>query len=347
MSRIRIGVLGAGHWAVENHIPALLSRTDVDLVGICRLGQEELEKIQNKFDIPFGTESYKDLLGLRGLDGVIVSSQHDLHFEHASEALKRGIHVLCEKPMALRASEARELVILAASSNLHFLVAYGWNYTNYSATAKEHIDKGWIGKIEYVHCHMGSDLRDLFGGEGAWFAEDSLVKPQAKTWSDPAVGGGYAHGQLTHGLGLMFWLTGLEPAEAFAFVKSSRTGADLCDAISCRFKNGAIGVFGGAGTVPRGSPTQLDIRIFGDNGILSLDIEHPRLEIRLNDGTKSFLPIKDEPGAYSCIEPVYTFVDLIQGKSVENRSPASVGARVVEVLDAAFRSARSGKAEPV
>jgi hypothetical protein len=146
---------------------------------------------------------------------------------------------------------------------------------------------------------------------------------------------------------LLFWITSLEPTEVFAFVRTSRTGADLSDAISCRFKNGASGMLGGVGTVPKGCPAQLDIKIFGSNGMLLLDIERPRLEIRLNDGAMFSLPVKEEPGTYSCVQPVLTFVDLIQGKSVENRSPASVGARAVEVLDAALRSSRSGKAELV
>jgi predicted dehydrogenase len=346
MAKIRVAVLGAGHWAVENHIPVLQSRDDVAVVGICRLGKDEMRKIQDKFDIPFGTENYRELLALAP-DGVIVSSQHDLHYEHASKALMRGIHVLCEKPMALRASEAKQLVALTEARNLHLLIAYGWNYTTYTAVAKEYIDKGLLGEIEYVHCHMGSDLRDLFSGEGAWFAENSLVKPEARTWSDPAAGGGYAHGQLTHALGLLFWVTGLDPVEAFAFVKTSKTGVDLYDAVSCRFKNGAIGVFGGAGTIPKGSPTQLDIRISGHNGTLSLDVERPRLEIRLTDGTEFSLPIEDGPGAYSCIKPVHAFIDLIQGREVENCSPGSVGARVVAVLEAALRSSRSGQVEPI
>lgn len=347
MSKIRIGIIGTGHWAVENHIPILQSRHDVDVVAICRLGKEELRRIQDKFGIHFGTESYQELLEFEKLDGVVVSSKHDLHFEHASAALDRGIHVLCEKPMALHAFEAERLVTAAGSNNLHFLVAYGWNYTDYAAAARKQIADGLIGEIEHIHCHMGSDLRDLFSGEGAWFADDSLVRPEMKTWSDPATGGGYAHGQLTHALGLLFWITSLEPAEVFAFLKASKTGADLSDAISCRFRNGAIGVLSGTGTIPRRCTAQLDIRVFGTDGMLLLDIERPRLEIRLNDGSEVFLPIKEEPGAYSCIQPVTTFVELIQGKPVENRSTASLGARVVELIDAAIRSSRSGKAERI
>ncbi len=127
MPKTRIGVIGAGWWAAENHIPVLQSRQDVEIVGICRLGREELRKAQERFGIPYGTEDYKELLALKGLEGVVVSSPHHLHFEHASAALERGIHVLCEKPMTLLASEANRLAGLAQSRHLHFLIPYGWS----------------------------------------------------------------------------------------------------------------------------------------------------------------------------------------------------------------------------
>ncbi len=194
---------------------------------------------------------------------------------------------------------------------------------------------------------MASALRDLFSGTGAWFAEEAFFKPQLKTWSDPSGGGGFAHGQFTHALGLLLWITNLEPSEVFAFSRGSSTGADLYDAVSCRFRSGATGMLGGAGTMPPRSTYQVDIRIFGAEGMLLLDIERPRLEVRRNDGRNYAVPVNHQPGEYNCVEPLYRFVDLIQGKPVENRSSASLGAQVVAILDAALRSARSGGVEVI
>jgi predicted dehydrogenase len=345
MRKARIGVIGAGWIATERHIPVLQSRADVEIVGICRLGREELQKAQERFGIPFGTEDYKELLALKGLDGVVVSSPHHLHFEHASAALERGIHVVCEKPMTLHASEAKQLADLAQSRNLHFVIPYGWNYTDYALAARDLIRGGEIGQIEHVLCHMASALRDLFSGTGAWFAKEAFFKPEVKTWSDPNQGGGFVHGQLTHALGLLLWITNLEAAEIFAFSSASRSGADLYDAISCRFRNGAIGMLGGAGTMPPRSTYQVDIRVFGSEGMLLLDIERPRLEIRRNDGRNYSVPVNHEPGEYTCEEPLFRFIDLFQGKDVENCSSASLGARVVAILDAGLRSAKSGHVE--
>lgn len=341
-SETRIGVIGAGWWAVKNHIPVLQSRPDVRIVSICGLGRRQLTELQEKFSIPFATENYHELLQDESLDGVIVCSPHACHFEHAHAALERGLHVLCEKPMVLRASEAHRLAALVESKSLTFLVPYGWNYTPLAIAARDLMDTGMLGTIEYVNCIMASATRDLFSGQAPWFSKEDLVKPDPLTWSAPSTGGGFAHGQLTHALGLLFYVTQLEPEEVFAEMTWSPTGADLTNAISCRFKNGATGILGGAGTMPPLSTYQVDIRIFGTGGMLLLDIERPRLELRCHDGRNISVPLDFKPGEYSCVEPLYVFIDLIEGKQAQNRSSTNVAVPVVEVLDAAFQSAKSG-----
>src|SRR5579875_2222594 len=185
MSQVHIGIIGAGWWAVENHIPALKSRSGVKVAAVCRPGHRELQQVQEWFAIPFGTEDYRELLAHQKLDGVIVTSPHHLHFEHASAALERGIGVLCERPMMLYSGEARQLLSLVQSTGLHFLIPYGWNYTRLATEAKAIIDEGRIGTIEHVHCHMASAHRDLFSGKSTWFAQNSLLQPRSRPGAIP------------------------------------------------------------------------------------------------------------------------------------------------------------------
>ncbi|MFN0166802.1 MAG: Gfo/Idh/MocA family protein [Bryobacteraceae bacterium] len=346
MATVRIGVIGAGWWAVENHIPALKSFDDVEVSAICRLGRDELRRFQDHFQIPFGTEDYRELLSLPGLDGVIVCSPHHLHYEHAKAALERGLHVVCEKPMTLDAGEARELRDLAETQARHFLIPYGWSYSEMAEQALRSVRAGLIGEIQHVHCHMASALRELFSGQESWVGAESLVRPELGTWANPAHGGGWAHGQLTHALGLLFLLSGLEPESVFGITGLSSTGADLFNAIACRFRNGATGTIGGAATMPVGSAYQVDVRLYGTKGMLLVDVERPRMEVRCHDGAVVRAEVTHPPGGYSCVAPLRRFVDLIQGKPVENLSSARVGAATVALIDAALRSARSGVAEP-
>jgi predicted dehydrogenase len=74
MSRTRIGVIGAGWWATESHIPVLQALPDVEVTCICGLEREHLQKVQQKFRIRHATENYEELLARDDLDGVVVSS---------------------------------------------------------------------------------------------------------------------------------------------------------------------------------------------------------------------------------------------------------------------------------
>src|SRR5206468_2681157 len=114
-----------------------------------------------------------------------------------------------------------------------------------------------------------------------------MFEPDPKTWADPNVaGGGYGHAQLSHATGLLAWLTGLVPESVFARMSAPAAPVDLYDAISVRFAGGAIGTVSGAGTMPPSgmSGYQLDLRVFGDEGVLLLDLERARLELRRHDG---------------------------------------------------------------
>lgn len=354
--KARLGFIGAGWWATANYMPLLAARDDVELVAVCRLGATELRRVQQHFGFRFATENAAELVAHPGLDGVVVTSPHTLHYEHARLALERGLHVMCDKPMCTRGEDARELVRLARENSVHLLVPYGWHYKPFVQTAKAWLDAGRVGTIQYTLCHMASPIRDLLEGK-RFLAEDNsgqagalLFEPDPRTWADPVVaGGGYAHAQLSHATGMLCWLTGLCPESVVAFMSTPGARVDLYDAISVRFEGGAIGSVSGAGTVPPGGVTsfQVDLRVFGSEGMLLLDCERARLELRRHDGTTDSLALSPDAGAYSCEGPPANFVELILGKTATNYSPGEAAMRSVLLLDAAYRSASSGAIESV
>lgn len=124
---------------------------------------------------------------------------------------------------------------------------------------------------------------------------------------------------------------------------------DLYDAITVRFAGGAIGTVSGAGTIPpHGGPRyQVDLRIFGSEGVLLLDCERARLELRRHDGRVESLDLPADAGGYSCDGPPHNFIDLIRGKTAVNHAPGEAAMRSVLLLDAAYRSAASGRPEKV
>lgn len=348
--RARIAVVGAGWWAVEHHIPDLLRRAgEAEVVGVSRLGAEELARVRDRFAIPFASEDFREVIAATRPDGVVVASPHVAHFENARAALEAGAHVLVEKPMTTSAAEARELVALAERRGRQIMIPHGWNFTRYMPEAARLVAEGGIGRLRHVTLQMGTALLDLFGGRPMVETEGHMFRPPPSTWADPARAGGYGWGQLSHALGALFRIVPHRPVEVFARTGLSPAGVDAFDAAVLGLEDGVTGVLSGSAGVPKHMGGQVDLRLFGEEGMLLLDLERERLELRRHDRRDHVAAFAPGEGAtaYSTREPIDRFVDLCLGRPVVNDADGSVGLRAVEVLDAMYRSAASGRLEPV
>ena len=333
---LKAAVIGAGHFAYRMHIPVLAARNEVTLDSVCRLGPQELALIRDEFGFAFATENWRAILA-RDIDIAVISSPHHLHYEQAKAFLEKGCHVLVEKPMTLDPAQAWDLVATAKRANRQLLVAYGWNYKTGLGQMRDMVAR--IGTIEHVVCHMASFTRAIFtgGALGQW--QHVAIQPERSTWEAPDSGGGFAHGQLSHALGMLYWLTELRASSVRAVLGHAPSGIDLHDAATVQFDGGATGVLSGSCGVPQGHGFEVDIRIYGSEGSVLLDIETERLVLKLPDGkTETAHPT---PGAwkYSCEGPANMLVDIALGHGV-NQSPGHVGARAVETLHALIASGR-------
>lgn len=347
VAKARIAVLGAGWWATEFHIPDLKARDDVEIVGVCRHGVEELRLVQERFAIPDGDEDPEALLDRVRPDGVVVASPHVAHHANALAALSRGAHVLVEKPMAVRAAEAREMVAAAAKAGRQIMVPHGYNFTHYMPQGAAWIAEGRIGPVRHAVCQMGSGLLDLFGGQPMLETSGATFRPPPSTWADPKRAGGYGWGQLSHALGALFRLVPVDPVRVFAMTGLSPTGVDYYDAACLALANGATVSLSGSAGVPKHVGTHIDLRVYGDDGAVFLDVERERLELRRHDRDDAVHPFRPGEGtpSYATKPALDRFVDLCLGRDVVNDADGEVGRRSVEVLDALYRSAASGAVE--
>jgi predicted dehydrogenase len=343
----KIAIIGAGWWGVEVYVPALLENPDVDFVAVNRRSQTALDEILTKFDIPRSYTDYKEMLAKEQLDAVVITSPHTLHFEHAKAALEAGCHVLIDKPMTTSAADARALVKLAKEKGREIIIPYGWNYKDFATTASELIADGRIGEVRHVTCQMATFTYDLFGGQGLEEAADHMFQPNKSTWADPDKAGGYGWGQLSHALGLLFRLVDLEPAEVYALDVKSAANVDLLDSAVLTFSNGAKASLSGSALVPKHCSYQLDIRIFGSEGMLLIDMERTRMELRRFDEDDVVLDLAPDAGQYMAVEPINRLAEVCQGTAKTIEANGVVGMRAIEVLDAMYRSFKSGKPEVV
>ncbi|HVW18855.1 MAG TPA: Gfo/Idh/MocA family oxidoreductase [Solirubrobacteraceae bacterium] len=350
MAKLRLGVIGAGSWTIASHLPNLAERRDeVEFTAVCRKGPELLRKVKDDWGFQIASEDYHDVLDA-GVDICVVASPHGLHYEHAKAALEAGAHVLCEKPFTIDPAHAWELVELADRKGLHLVLSHGWNYMQPMRDAKRLMDEHGIGEIEESALQMASVTRELLADTGAYPEASPESVPEAGTWTDPRNGGGYAQAQLSHALAASLWLTGLRGEAVFALMKSV-LGAKVehHDACVIRYDNGSIGTMAGGSchVDAGGNRHQLEFRAIGSEGQLMIDLERDELWLFRSDGFEIRPQLEPDALLYNDDGPPNALVDLALGRDVENCSPGELGARTVEIVDAAYRSVASGGLEEI
>ena len=145
---IRVGLAGLGYWG-----PNLARNFDdlSDLVWLCDLSTDLLERFGARYPNARTTARFEDLLEDESLQAIVVATPVTTHFDLARQALAAGKHVFVEKPPALSASEADELVALAEEHDLVLLPGHLLLYHPAVAKMKALIDSGELGDIRYLY----------------------------------------------------------------------------------------------------------------------------------------------------------------------------------------------------
>ncbi len=344
----RIGVIGTGWWTTYAHLPSLIEYPLAEVVAIADPDGSRLEQAGEAFGVGRRYLDYREMLDGKRLDGVIVATPHATHYAIARDVLERGLGLMLEKPMVLRAAEARELHDLAGRRGVPLVIGYPYHFVPQHQRLRERIIEGWLGRLQLVDTLFASMVLEYYRANPrayqpvfAW----SITGPRPDSYSDPAVaGGGQGHLQVTHAAALLLWLTGLRPVEVAAFMEQFDLKVDLCDAISVRFDGGAVGTLASTGGIPasQSQHQQLEYRIYGSEGYALLDPMAGTCRIHYSGGAIETLDETPADRRYPRELTSRHLVDLLLDRD-ENRSPGDLGARVVELLDAAYRSATAGR----
>jgi predicted dehydrogenase len=346
MPKLRLGVIGAGSWAVAAHLPALTARGEVEFIGVCRHGGDKLESIRAEYGFAMASEDYRDVLS-QGLDIVVVASPSAHHHQHVKAALESGAHVLCEKPMTITPDLAWDLVRTAGDVDRQLLMSFGWDYMPIVQDATALIREHGIGRLEHMTIHMSSATRELLSNTGAYPDASPETIPEPSTWTDPTIsGGGYGQAQLSHALGLALKLVPERVATAFAVTSAPLNApVELHDAAVLTFQGGGIGVLsGGSNHVgASGNKHELEVRAIGSEGQFIVDVHRDFVWLFRPDGTDIRLNLPPGAGDYVSSGPANALVDVALGNLRANHAPGELGARTVEALDLVYRSAASGQ----
>ena len=129
--QVRVGMVGTSLWADTMHLPALKSHPQAEIVAICGRNQERTAEIAQKYNIPKIFTDYETLIRQSGAEALIVATPDDLHYPVTIAALESGLHVLCEKPLALHANQALEMYEKAAIANVKHMTYFTWRWLPY------------------------------------------------------------------------------------------------------------------------------------------------------------------------------------------------------------------------
>lgn len=338
-SPARIAVIGTGWWATEHHIPALLDHPDAELVALCDVDAAKARQTADAYGVAGAYGSVDTLLAEEKLDGAVIVTNHATHYPVADACLRAGLHILIEKPMTLFAREARDLVERAAAGGLHIAMGYNHTYAPYTIRARQIVESGVLGPLQYAHGIFNQHVLPLFQGRstaGQASGKERLVHSPADVYTDPRrSGGGHGHLQVTHLASLLFFISGRRVKRVQARMRNHGLAVDLVDALLVEFDNGALGTIGGTGNMAGGR--KIDLQLYCEDGWIDLDEVAGTVRIRQGERV-------DEEGLTDANRSYYrhattnNFVELILGRA-ENHVSGEIGWRAVELLDAAYRSA--------
>lgn len=160
---IKVGVVGAGYWG-PNIIRNFNQNPNCDMAICCDMDEKRLSHMSRLYPSMKTTSNYDDLTTDPSINAIAVCTHVSAHYPLAKKALEAGKHVLIEKPMTSKVSEAEELVELAKKNDLVLMVDHTFEYTAGVNKMKELIEGGLLGDVLYVHCsrlNLGIFQRDI------------------------------------------------------------------------------------------------------------------------------------------------------------------------------------------
>jgi predicted dehydrogenase len=279
-ARIRLGMVGGGKDAFIGGVHRIAARIDDQFELVAGALSSSPEKARESGRLlgldpertydDFATMAKREARRKNGIEAVAIVTPNHMHAPAAREFLKRGIHVICDKPLTATLAEAKKLAKAAADSDALFILTH--NYTGYPMVrqARAMVADGTIGTVRVVQVEYAQD----------WLATpvEETGSKQAGWRTDPArSGAGGSTGDIgTHAFNLASFVTGLRlqavAADLQAFVPGRRV--DDNGHVLLRFEGGARGILW-CSQVATGNENALRLRIYGEKGGLEWAQEDP------------------------------------------------------------------------
>lgn len=280
---IRIGIAGCGKIAQVRHIPEIMNNEMAQLAGVYDRNRERSRVIAEQYGVrEYGT--YEEMLDDDMVDAVCICVANCSHAEYTVKALKKGKHVLCEKPMAVTGEDCTRMVHAAEASGKMLMIGQNQRFAKAHILAKELLAKGEIGEL--------LTFRTSFAHSGP---ENWSVDKNAQTWffDGKEAGFGVMADLGIHKIDVIRFITGYDIVESRMWKGTlDKKGADgnkisLDDNMICLclLENGASGTVTVSWTC-YGKEDNSTV-LYGSEGVIKIytDDDYP-LIVEKADGTR-------------------------------------------------------------
>jgi predicted dehydrogenase len=329
---IRIGILSLAHHHGEAYVANLSHMDDVQLVGLAdddpMRGQAVASKNHAKY-----FHTFEDLLETKP-DGVIICTENNRHRPLVEMAASRGIHVLCEKPIATTLDDARAIVDACEKAGVLLMTAFPMRFSAPLLEIKARLDHGDFGD---VYCFNATNQGELPTKHRAWFVDPKLA------------GGGAIMDHTVHLVDIMRWFTGSEVKTVFArsnrIFHADEVQVETGALEMLTFQNNAFATIDASWSRPQYWPTWggLTFEMVTQRGAVLVDAFRQNLNVYRHDWERS-------NWSYWGSDMNHAMVSEFAAAVRENRQPRVTGVdglRAVEATLAAYESDRTGRTVPV
>ncbi len=282
---VKWGVLGTANIARGCTIPGMKLAENCELYAIAGRSEEKVEKYKAEFGFEKGYVGYDKLLEDPDIQAVYIPLPNHLHKDWVIKALKAGKNVLCEKPLALNAEDAREMFAVAGENNVILMEAYAYLHSPYVAALKEDIASGIIGDVLFVDSAFYTQ----------YYTDDIRMYKK--------MGGGAVYDLGCYCSTLILSLVDSEVDTVMAQAEFNEYGADVLASALLKFRNGVRAAFNVGMNLGVESNARKDrLYVHGTKGVIDSPVEFNQageLSYTITAGGKTTVRSVSAPQNYS------------------------------------------------
>ena len=332
---IKLAFTGTGYIS-KIHAQAAQKIAGVELTAVVNHHPASRQQFADRFAIPRQYVAIADLLADSDVDAVSINTPNYLHAPEAIAALEAGVHVMVEKPMAMHAGEAAAMLAASQKTGALLMVAHCWRFDEEALWLKERMTQiGQPIRTKGYGVHVN-------WGPGGWFNQAQLA------------GGGALADMGIHAIDTARFLLGDPlPVSVYAKIGTYYTDYDVDDSglILVNWDNGVASVIESGWRQPHSDGPEAATQIYGRTGFASLFPTKLSLPNPAEERVAEIDPGFPHPRPEQCPQIMYDhqlayFIDCIR----HNRAPVPGGLEGLinmQIVDAAYESARTGKVAPI